>query len=370
MKKSLVHLIRRVQLGPVLGREGHVGEYIGLRFVEEAGELGELGAELVGDLSPLGVCGLGIVLGKGGGDEGGDDTPPALAGMRERVAHEVHAAALPGGVEHLGDSGLDALMGIRHDQLDAAQAAARELAQERTPERLGFRRTNIHAEHFAPAITVDADRDNHRDRDDAALLAHLHVGGVDPQIRPVALDRTGEEGLHLVIDLGTQPAHLALGDPAHAHGLHEIVDRAGRDALHVGFLHHGGERLLGHAAGLQEAGEVGALAQLGDAQFDRVGASLPNPVAVAVALRQTLGALLAIGGPGLAFHFHLHQTLGGKADHLAQQIRIGGLLHERSQVHHLVGHRWFLESGWCQQSDPTGESPVTTAKPSARYGAI
>jgi glycosyltransferase involved in cell wall biosynthesis len=33
-------------------------------------------------------------------------------------------------------------------------------------------------------------------------------------------------------------------------------------------------------------------------------------------------------------------------------------------------HRWFLESGWCQQPDPTGESPVTTAKPSARYGAI
>jgi hypothetical protein len=31
---------------------------------------------------------------------------------------------------------------------------------------------------------------------------------------------------------------------------------------------------------------------------------------------------------------------------------------------------WFLESGWCQQPDPTGESPVTTAKPSARYGAI
>jgi hypothetical protein len=121
--------------------------------------------------------------------------------MRQRVAHEVHAATLPSGVEHLGDGGLDALMGVRDDQLDAAQAAAGELAQERRPECLSLRRSNVHAENFAPAIAVDADRDDHRDRHDAPLLAHLHVGGVDPQIRPVALDRTGEERLHLVIDL-------------------------------------------------------------------------------------------------------------------------------------------------------------------------
>ncbi|MGY4299186.1 hypothetical protein ACVWXN_007281 [Bradyrhizobium sp. i1.4.4] len=117
---------------------------------------------------------------------------------------------------------------------------------------------------------------------------------------------------------------------AHAHRLHQIVHRAGRDTLHVGFLHHGGERLLGHAARLQEAREVGALAQLGNAQFDRAGAGLPDPVAVAVALGQTLGGLLAIGRAGLAFDFQLHQPLGGKADHLAQQIGIRGLLHERA----------------------------------------
>lgn len=60
-----------------------------------------------------------------------------------------------------------------------------------------------------------------------------------------------------------------------------------------------------------------------------------------------------------------HIALGSKADHLAQQLRIRDLLHERAGVHHLIGHR-FLESGLCQQPDPTGEVPVTTAKPSAR----
>jgi len=46
---------------------------------------------------------------------------------------------------------------------------------------------------------------------------------------------------------------------------------------------------------------------------------LPDPVAVAVALSETLGVLLALSRPGLAFDFQLHQTLGGKADHLAKQ---------------------------------------------------
>src|SRR6478736_1833202 len=97
--------------------------------------------------------------------------------------------------------------------------------------------------------------------------------------------------------------------------------------------------------------------------------ALPNPGSHGLA-EARFGVLLAIGRPGLAFDFQFHQTLGGKADHLAQQIGVWGLLHERAQVHHVVGHRWLLESGWCQQPDPTGEPPVTTAKPSVRYGAI
>ena len=100
----------------------------------------------------------------------------------------------------------DALVGVGDDELDAAPATAGELAQERGPECLGLRRANIHAETLALAIAVDADCDDHRDRHNATILAHPHVGGVDPQIRPVAFDRTGEEGLHFVIDLGAEPA--------------------------------------------------------------------------------------------------------------------------------------------------------------------
>ena len=128
----------------------------------QRGELGQFGAQLVGDLAPLLARGLGVVLGEGGGDESGDDAAAALAGMGQGVAHEVHAAALPGGAQHFGDGRLDALVGVGDHQLDAAQAAPRELAQELGPEGLGLRRADIHAEHFAPPVAVDADGDDHR----------------------------------------------------------------------------------------------------------------------------------------------------------------------------------------------------------------
>lgn len=55
-KKSVVHLIRRVQLGAMLRRKGHVGEHIGLGLIEQASKLGQLGTELISDLPPLRRC--------------------------------------------------------------------------------------------------------------------------------------------------------------------------------------------------------------------------------------------------------------------------------------------------------------------------
>lgn len=59
------------------GREGHVGEYVGL--VAEEGEFGQLGAQLVGNPAPLRSGGLGVVLTKSGGGEGGDDAAAVIA---------------------------------------------------------------------------------------------------------------------------------------------------------------------------------------------------------------------------------------------------------------------------------------------------
>jgi hypothetical protein len=66
------------------------------------------------------------------------------------------------------------------------------------------------AQHLAPAVAVHPDGHDHRDRDDPAGLADLHVGRVEPEIGPVAFDRPVEEALDPVVDLLAEPADLAL----------------------------------------------------------------------------------------------------------------------------------------------------------------
>jgi hypothetical protein len=152
----------------------------------------------------------------------------------------------------------------------------------RQPEGLGLRGADVHTEHFAPAVSVDGHRDGHGDRDDPPVLTDLDVGGVDPKIGPVPFDGPGEEGVHPPVDLFAQPTDLALGNAGHAHGLDQIVHRAGRDALDVGFLDHRRQRLLRHPARLQKAGKIAAFAQLRDTQLHSPGPGLPVALAVAV----------------------------------------------------------------------------------------
>src|ERR1700677_5312862 len=149
-----------------------------------------------------------------------------------------------------------ALVRIRYHQLHTAQAPSGQRAQKVRPERLCFAWAHRHAEHFSYAIAVHGDGDYYRLGDDAAGFTRLHVGRVDPQIRPIPFDRAVEECMHPLIDLAAQAADLALGNPAHAHRLDQLVHRTGRDALDVSLLDHGRERLLARPARLQKAREV------------------------------------------------------------------------------------------------------------------
>jgi hypothetical protein len=86
------------------GSEARVGQ--SLCLVEKGREFRRLRAQLIGDATPLCRRGFGIVLCKCSGDEGGDDASTAHAGISQRVAHEVDAAALPRGIENLADGSL------------------------------------------------------------------------------------------------------------------------------------------------------------------------------------------------------------------------------------------------------------------------
>jgi hypothetical protein len=97
---------------------GHESEHIRLGLVHQPGELWDRRPQLFGDFASLQPGRFGVVLRKGGGDEGGDHAPSALSRMGERIAHEVDAAALPAGGQHLRHRGLDAFVRIRDHQLD------------------------------------------------------------------------------------------------------------------------------------------------------------------------------------------------------------------------------------------------------------
>lgn len=86
-----------MQLGPVLLREGHIGEHVRLGIIEDGGELRDVGPDLVGDGAPLNAGGLRRLLSKCCRDEGGDDATTALSSMGQHVPHEVDPAALPCG---------------------------------------------------------------------------------------------------------------------------------------------------------------------------------------------------------------------------------------------------------------------------------
>ena len=124
--------------GAGLGWEVHVGENIGFGIVHQGGEFWNPWPGLIGNLAPLLAGGFGIVLGEGGADPGGDDAPLGLAGIGQRVAHEMNPTALPGGAEYLADRGLQPLVRIGDDELNPAQTPPRKAAQELDPEGFGL----------------------------------------------------------------------------------------------------------------------------------------------------------------------------------------------------------------------------------------
>lgn len=71
---------------------------------------------------------------------------------------------------------------LLHTPKPAIGKAAQELGLG-----LGLRRAGGDAQHLSLAILVD----HHGTADDLSALAHLHIGGVKPEIGPYALQRLG-----------------------------------------------------------------------------------------------------------------------------------------------------------------------------------
>ena len=127
------------------------------------------------------------VLGEDRTYGGGDHLVLGLGHMRQRVAHEVDAAALPARLEDLRDGGLG----------------------------------------------VDTRSDDGGDGHHPPVLSCFQIGGVQPDIGPFALAWSVEEGIDADVDVLAERRDLAFGYAAHPHGLHEVVNLASLGYLEI-----------------------------------------------------------------------------------------------------------------------------------------
>src|SRR5437763_3140324 len=164
-------------------------------------------------------------------------------------------------------------------------------------------------------------------------------GRVEPQVRPLALQRPVEEGADPLVDVLAQLRDGALRDAREPHGLHQLVDPARGHAADPGLLDHRDERLLADLPGLEEGREVGALPELGDAQLQRAEPGVERAPPEAVAVVEPLRRALVAPGPDQALHVALHQQLQHGFRHRAQEVADAGLLQQLGQWQSVLGHR-------------------------------
>jgi hypothetical protein len=164
-------------------------------------------------------------------------------------------------------------------------------------------------------------------------------------------------------------------------GLDQVVHRPGRDTLNISLLDNRRQRLLGEPPRLQKAREIRALAQLRNAQLDRPGARFPHPIAVPVALRQTIRALLAQGSARPAADIELPRRAAAPPRPTAKQPGSGDPGGSRAAANPSISRNRSASdvfsnrpcraiislvisgrsgSGWWAQPDPTGEPLVAT----------
>jgi hypothetical protein len=235
-------------------------------------------------------------------------------------------------------------VGIGDHQLDPGQPTGLERAQELGPERAIFGVAHGEAEDLAAAVTTHPGGHHHRLGDHPAVDPGLAVGSVHEHIGELlAGQRAVPERRDLAVEVGTDPAHLALGDAAvGTQGPDQVVDLAGAHAMEIGLHHHREQGLVDPAAPLQQRGEERPHPQLGDAQLQIPRRGRQQPWAVAVALGESLGRALVGCGADHGREFGLDEVLvdglGGGADAVID-LRCLECVQDLQQCRLVKGHR-------------------------------
>ena len=237
---------------------------------------------------------------------------------------------------------------IGDSQAHPVEPALLERSQELDPERAGLDLADVETDHLANAGLVHRIGDDHRLGHDPAMVAHLDLFGVNPQIRVRALQRSLPERLDPLIERPAHGTNTILGHPVDPQLLDQPVHLPRRDPVDVRLEHDGHDRLLRAPPRLQERREVRpARALLRDQQLDLTNPRLPRPGAIPVAMRQPrLGRDLTERSADLSGNLAFHQLPGDQRDRLTNEIlkptihRLGDDIGNRHPL--TFGHRGVL----------------------------
>lgn len=169
---------------------------------------------------------------------------------------------LPRGSRQHGFYGaLETLVGVAGYRPYSREPTGHQRAQEREPESSVLTGTHIKPQRTSlwPLSALSPMAITTASAHHLPVLACLYVGSVQPYIRVGACKLAVAETLYFGVQLFAKPTDLALTDTVYAQSLHQFVHLAGRDAMHVGFLDHRGQRPLSLPTGLQERGKVAAV---------------------------------------------------------------------------------------------------------------
>jgi putative intracellular protease/amidase len=166
-----------------------------------------------------------------------------------------------------------------------------------------------------------------------AISATMNVGGVQPDVdERLMIQPAGAEHVDVGVDLGADPRHRRLRDPAVAtERFHQVVDLPGRGAGDVGGHDHRPQRPIDPPARLEQLREERTLAELGDSDLDITARCRDQLRAMPVALRHTLAGAFAWCGADRRGEFRFDQLLQRHSQDVAQRRRETGIGAEQTR---------------------------------------
>ena len=262
-------------------------------------------------------------------------------------------APLPGAALELpGDGGHEAGVVVGDHEPHPGQPARPEAGEEGAPRLLALGVHRVGAEEVLAAVRAEPYRRDHAAGRDRRAVAAAHVGGVEPQVAAGGAGQVARPRLlHVRVEAVAQPRHLRARQRRYPEPLGDPLHLARGDAADVHLLHDGGDREVDPRPPLDHPlGVVGALPGLGDLELHvpHGGLGGPRPVAVP-AVGPRAGALVA-ARPARLLGLPVHHRVHHGREHPARELprvsalvpgghRRRGLLRRQPEYTLVLGHR-------------------------------